>query len=98
MIAPELADELRLIAYAPQAKPINRVNALNLLAKNSLDTVKVRDTLYSLATDNSTPDSVKVRAIDLLDKLDISTAPKDLAADEAANLEQSLLEQYVGTT
>lgn len=98
MIAPELADELRLIAYAPMAKPINRVNALNLLAKNSLDTVKVRDTLYSLATDTSTPDSVKVRAIDLLDKLDISTAPKDLAADEAANLEQSLLEQYVGTT
>lgn len=98
MIAPELADELRLIAYAPMAKPINRVNALNLLAKNSLDTIKVRDTLYSLATDTSTPDSVKVRAIDLLDKLDISTAPKDLAADEAADLEQSLLEQYVGTT
>lgn len=96
MIAPELADELRMIAFSDMAKPVNRVAALASLARNGLDTNKVRDTLYALATDISTPDSVKVRAIDLLDKLDITAAPKELAADEAANLEQSLLEQYVG--
>lgn len=96
MIAPELADELRMIAFSDMAKPVNRVAALTSLARNGLDTNKVRDTLYALATDIHTPDSVKVRAIDLLDKLDITAAPKELAADEAANLEQSLLEQYVG--
>lgn len=96
MIADELADELRMIAFSGIAKPVNRVAALASLARNGLDTVKVRDTLYALATDINTPDSVKVRAIDLLDKLDITAAPKELAADEAANLEQSLLEQYVG--
>lgn len=96
MIAAELVDELRMIAYRPEAKPLNRLNALSALAKNGTDTVRVRDTLYALATDISTPDSIKVRAIDLLDKLDITAAPKELAADEAATLEQSLLEQYVG--
>lgn len=98
MIAPELADELRMIAYADMAKPANRVAALASLVRNGLDTARVRDTLYSLATDIAIPDSVKIRAIDLLDKLDITSAPKNLAADEAASLEQDLLKQYVGTT
>lgn len=98
MIAPELADELRLIAYCDVAKPVNRVAALASLARNGLDLKRVRETLYSIATDIHTPDNVKVRAIDLIDKLDISTAPKELNADDAKALEQSLLDQYVGTT
>lgn len=98
MIANELADELRLIAFCDKAKPANRVGALASLSRNGLDTVRVRDTLYSIATDITTPDSVKIRAIDLLDKLDISSAPKELSANEAADLEQNLMEQYVGTT
>lgn len=98
MLAPELIDELRLIAYFDMAKPVNRVGALASLARNGVDTRRVRDTLYSLATDSITPDSVKVRAIDLLDKLDISTAPKELTTEQAVDLEQSLLEQYVRTT
>lgn len=98
MLAPELIDELRLIAFCDMAKPVNRVAALNSLARNGVDTTKVRDTLYSLATDITTPDSVKVRAIDLLDKLDITSAPTELSPDEATSIEQSLLEKYVGTT
>ena len=80
------------------AKPINRVAACNSLARNGLEIERVRTTLYSIATDIATPDSLKVRAIDLLDKLDISTAPDELPAEKAEALEQSLIEQYVGTT
>lgn len=98
MIADELADELRMIAYSDMAKPVNRVSALASLARNGIDPKRVQSTLYSIATDVSTPDSVKVRAIDLLDKYDFSAAPQELAPEEAAKLEQSLLEQYVGQT
>lgn len=96
MIAKELADELRMIAYYDKAKCQARVAALSSLARNGLDTNKVRATLYSIATDKHTPDTLKVRAIDLIDKLDISTAPQELTAEEAAATEQSLLAQYVG--
>jgi hypothetical protein len=98
MISPELENELKLIAYCDAAKPVNRVAALSSLARNGIDLKRVRETLYSIATDISTPDSVKIRAIDLIDKLDISTAPKELKAEDAKALEQSLLEKYVGTT
>lgn len=98
MIADELADELRIIAYSDMAKPGNRVAALTSMARNGIDPKKVQSTLHSIATDVSTPDSVKVRAIDLLDKYDFSAAPQELAPEEAAKLEQSLLEQYVGQT
>lgn len=80
------------------AKPVNRVSALASLARNAIDTKRVRETLHAIAIEATTPDSVKVRAIDLLDKLDVSTAPKELSATEAESLEQSLLEHYVGTT
>ena len=98
MLAPELVDELRTIAYCEVAKPKNRVSALNSLMKNNEDTVKVRATLYGIATDIHTPDDVKVRAIDLLSKLDTAQAPKELSAEEIATAEQSLMEMYVGTT
>lgn len=98
MLSNELLNELRMIAYAEQAKPAARVAACASLARNGQDTVKVRSALYSLATDINTPDSIKVRAIDLLDKLEASTAPTELSAEEAAAREKSLLEQYVGTT
>jgi hypothetical protein len=98
MIAPELADELKMIAFCEMAKPANRLAALASLSRNGLETERVRNTLYSLATDAATPDSIKVRAIDLLDKLDISSAPKELDPIRQADLEQSLIEQYVGTT
>lgn len=96
MIAEDLAKELRLIAYSTQAKPANRVAACNSLARNGLDTKRVRETLFTIATDTITPDSVKVRAIDLLDKLEIQEPPKELSDVEQAGLEQSLLEKYVG--
>lgn len=96
MLSPELIDELRMIAFSELAKPVNRVAALSSLARNGVDTDKVRKTLYSLATDIATPDSVKVRAIDLLDKLDLSTAPQELSQATVAELEQTLLEQYAG--
>lgn len=98
MLAPELVDELRTIAYCEAAKPKNRVSALNSLIKANEDTVRVRATLYEIATDIHTPDDVKVRAIDLLSKLDTAQAPKELSADEIATAEQSLMEMYVGTT
>ena len=98
MLAPELADELRMIAYAPMAKPVNRVGALASLMRNGLDSVKVRDTLYSLATDCVTPDSVKIRAIDLLDKYDLSAAPTELSHDQQATLTETLMQQYVGNS
>lgn len=96
MLAPELIDELRFIAYSKVAKPKNRVAALTELSKESVDSDKVRKTLYELATDIPTPDDVKVRAIALLAKLQMKDPPKDLSADEAASLQQSLMEQYVG--
>lgn len=96
MIANDLADELRLIAYCDAGKCQARVAACASLARNGLDTKRVRETLYSIATDKHTPDTLKVRAIDLIDKLDISTAPQELTAEEAAATEQSLLAQYVG--
>lgn len=98
MLAPELVDELRTIAYCDVAKPKNRVSALNSLIKANEDTVRVRATLYEIATDIHTPDDVKVRAIDLLSKLDTAQAPKELSAEEIATAEQSLMEMYVGTT
>lgn len=96
MLAPELIDELRAIAYCEVAKPKNRVSALNSLSKAGVDTPKVRKVLYELATDMSTPDDVKVRAIDLLAKLQTDEAPKDLDTTEVEALQQSLMEQYVG--
>ena len=98
MIAPELIEELRLIAFIPKSKPVNRVSALASLAKNGIDLDKVRTALFSIATATDTPDSVKVRAIDLLDKLDITAKPKDLSLDEQHTMTESLLKQYVGTT
>lgn len=98
MISQELVDELKAIAFMEMAKPVNRVAACSSLARNGLEIERVRTTLYSIATDINTPDSVKVRAIDLLDKLDISTAPDELPAEKAEALEKSLMEQYVGTT
>lgn len=97
MLDETLVKELKLIAYANIAEPNSRVRACASLARNGVDSIRVRETLYSIATDAATPDSVKVRAIDLLDKLDASTAPKELTAVEAAAQEQSLLEKYVGT-
>lgn len=96
MLAPELLDELRAIAYCEVAKPKNRVSALNSLSKAGVDTPKVRKVLYELATDMSTPDDVKVRAIDLLAKLQTDETPKDLDTTEVEALQQSLMEQYVG--
>ncbi len=98
MLAKELQEELRLIAYSDMSKPLARIGALSTLIRNGLDSARVRDTLYSIATDIDTPDSVKVRAIDLLDKLDISTAPKELEPDKVHELEKTLMEQYAGTT
>ena len=98
MISQELVDELKAIAFMNVAKPVNRVAACSSLARNGLEIERVRTTLYSIATDIATPDSVKVRAIELLDKLDITAPPDDLAPDKAESLEQKLLEQYVGTT
>lgn len=97
MIAPELADELRAIAFMPQAKPVVRVSALASLARNGIDIDRVRSTLFEIATAIKTPDSVKVRAIDLLDKLDITAKPKELSQAEAETLTDSLLKQYVRT-
>lgn len=98
MISQELIDELKAIAFMSIAKPVNRVAACSSLARNGLEIDRVRTTLYSIATDIATPDSVKVRAIDLLDKLDISTAPDELSSERAEELEKTLIEQYVGTT
>lgn len=98
MLAPELIEELRVIAFCPAAKPVNRVAACNSLYRDGTDVDRVRATLYELATDASTPDAVKVRAIDLLAKIDLSKAPKELADNEIADLEQSLMRQYVGET
>ena len=97
MLAPELIEELRMIAYCSAGKPKNRVTALAELAKESVDSSRVRKTLYELATDINTPDDQKVRAISLLSKLQAKDPPKELNADEAQALEQSLMEQYVGT-
>lgn len=97
MIAPELIEELRLIAFIPKSKPLTRVNALASLARNGIELDKVRETLFSIATAIDTPDSVKVRAIDLLDKLDITAKPKDLSPAEETSMTESLLKQYVGS-
>ena len=97
MLAPELLEELRTIAYCEVAKPKNRVSALAELAKESVDSSKVRKTLYELATDINTPDDQKVRAISLLGKLQSKDPPRELSADEVQALQQSLTEQYVGT-
>ena len=98
MLNDDLLNELRMIAFSDMPKPRDRVAACASLARNGADTNRVRSTLYSISTDIHTPDSVKVRAIDLLDKLEATTAPDELSAVEAAVREQSLLEQYVGTT
>lgn len=97
MITEELVNELKLIAYAEAAKPVNRVAALSSLARNGIDRDKVRNTLYSIATDIDTPDAVKVRAIDLLDKLEVYTAPKEIKQEQLESLEKTLMEQYVRT-
>lgn len=96
MLAPELIEELRFIAYCDVGKPKNRVSALAELAKESVDSSRVRKTLFELATDIHTPDDVKVRAISLLGKLQAKDPPKELSAAEEQALSQSLLEQYVG--
>lgn len=96
MLAPELIEELRFIAYCDVGKPKNRVSALTELAKESVDSSRVRKTLFELATDIHTPDDVKVRAISLLGKLQAKDPPKELSAAEEQALSQSLLEQYVG--
>lgn len=96
MLAPELIEELRFIAYCDAGKPKNRVSALAELAKESVDSSRVRKTLFELATDIHTPDDVKVRAISLLGKLQAKDPPKELSAAEEQALSQSLLEQYVG--
>lgn len=98
MLASELVDELRAIAFCAAAKPVNRVAACNSLYRDGTDIDRVRATLYELATDAPTPDAVKVRAIDLLAKIDLSKAPKELDDNEVADLEQSLMRQYVGET
>lgn len=96
MLAPELIKELRTIAYCSVAKPETRCMACTSLYKQGVDIDKVRATLYGLATDSATPDKLKVRAIDLLDKIDMSQKPKEMTAGEAQAYEQLLLEQYVG--
>lgn len=95
MISNELADELREIAFCEDAYPKDRVAALNSLAKQGLDVDRVRDDLYSIATSYNTPDAIKIRAIDILDKLDVRTAPKDLSKSEAERLRQDLVSEYV---
>lgn len=97
MLALELLEELRTIAYCEAAKPKNRVSALAELAKESVDSSKVRKTLYELATDINTPDDQKVRAISLLGKLQLKDPPRELSDGEVQALQQSLTEQYVGT-
>lgn len=98
MLAPELIDELKLIAFCDAAKPVNRVGACASLARNGIELDKVKTTLFTISTDITTPDAVKIRAIDLLDKLKIDVSPKELSSHEATQLAQDLMEQYVGTT
>lgn len=99
MLAPELIKELKLIAFAGnnKAKPSNRVAALSSLARCHVDLDRVKNELYSISTDASTPDSVRIRAIDLLDKLDIQTKPVELDEADKESLARDLMKQYVRT-
>lgn len=98
MIADELLKELRDIAFCEDAKPANRVGACASLARNGVDLHRVQETLFEIATSLGIPDAVKIRAIDLMDKLDIQSAPRELTEQETRTAEKELLEAYVRTT
>lgn len=98
MLDENLTDQLRAIAYCEMAKPAARVSALASLARNAIDIDAVRNTLYKLSTEPNTPDLIKVRAIDLLDKFDIPEKRKELAPNEIQSAAETLMRQYVTNT
>lgn len=98
MLSDELIDQLREIAYCEVAKPDARVSALASLARNSIDIEEVRATLHSIGTSCATPDRIKVRAIDLLDKFDIPEKHIELKPNEVQAATESLMRKYVGNT
>lgn len=98
MLSQDLIDQLQAIAYCEVAKPDARVAALASLARNSIDIEKVRATLTSIGTDAATPDRIKVRAIDLLDKFDTPEKHIEIAEKDIQATADALMRKYAGDT
>lgn len=96
MLRAELIDELRIIAFCEKAAAGNRVAACETLYKQGHDASRVIQTLEEIATVSMTPDSVKVRALQVLHKIDMEMGktPTMDSVDEQ-NLTDALMEQYV---
>ena len=86
-----------MIAFCDVATAPNRVSACLSLYKNKLDIDRIIDTLSELAVGSATPDSARIKAIDLLDRItdETGTADEERAVD-VDNITKSLLEQYTG--
>lgn len=96
MLSQQLLDELRLIAFCDKATAANRVSACRSLSNNSSDINRVIITLNDIALAVKTPDSVRIKAIDLLDKISNTGTDVDQQAVDVDSVKTSLLSQYTG--
>jgi len=96
MLKPELINELQIIAFSTAATASNRVAACRSLYANGQCQDRVRTTLDMIAQSVKTPDSVRIKAIDLIDKITTDTGNADQQAVDAESVRDTLMEQYTG--
>lgn len=97
MLQDNLLDELKMIAFCDAATASNRVSACLSLYKNGFETVRIVDVLDEIATASATPDSARIKAIDLVSKILNETGPAvSEHSVDVASITEILMEQYTG--
>lgn len=100
MSTTDYIDELRIIAYNESAKPIDRVSACSslygLLDSVSTEIDKIVTVLDSIVTTSTTPDAIKIKAINLLTKISNAKPTEQKEFEDIESVKAQLMEHYIG--
>lgn len=103
MLSQRLVTELKSIAFNIDEKARNVVSACASLARNGIELTEIKSVLECIATNADIPADVRVKAIDLIDKIttqeekDKESGKSDdvkISETDAKRIEQELLKQY----
>lgn len=91
-------DILREIAFTEGKKEGDRVAACKTLFGQGKYLEEIRATLESISTNEITADSIRIKAIDLLEKVreDLLQVQASVSASDEALIRKTLMSQYVG--
>lgn len=98
MLSVENEELLRQMVHSDGVKPVDRVAAAKLLYAKGKFLDELRDNLTEIIKGDNTANAVKVKAIDLLDKVsdDLMQTQANVSASEEAEIRSQLMRHYVG--